>query len=86
LARFTANPSEYDLVVSDLAMPGMDGAELIGHLSQIRPDIPIIVITGYIETARQRLLEQSPARAVLRKPVSREDLARVLTQHLRLRS
>jgi two-component system, cell cycle sensor histidine kinase and response regulator CckA len=86
LAQFTATPSEYDLVVSDLAMPGMDGAELIGHLSQIRPDVPIIVITGYIETARQRLLEQSPARAVLRKPVSREDLARVLTQHLRPRS
>jgi CheY-like chemotaxis protein len=86
LAQFTATPSEYDLVVSDLAMPGMDGAELIGHLSRIRPDVPIIVITGYIETARQRLLEQSPARAVLRKPVSREDLARALTQHLRPRS
>lgn len=83
LAQFTASPGTFDLVVSDLAMPGMDGAELIGHLSRIRPDIPIIVITGYIETARQRLLEKSPARVVLRKPVLRDELARAIAQHLR---
>jgi CheY-like chemotaxis protein len=83
LAKFTAAPSDFDLVVSDLAMPGMDGAELIVHLLKIRPTLPIIVITGYMETARQRLLEKTPVRVILRKPVSRDDLARAVAQQLR---
>jgi CheY-like chemotaxis protein len=82
LAMFTAAPADYDLVVSDLAMPGMDGAELIGHLMKIRTNLPVIVITGYMETARQRLLEKTPVRVVLRKPVSRDELARAIAQQL----
>jgi PAS domain S-box-containing protein len=83
LAEFTAAPNDVDLVVSDLAMPGMDGAELIERMTQIRPDLPVIVITGYIESVRQRRLEKSAARAVLRKPVSRDELARAIAAHLR---
>jgi PAS domain S-box-containing protein len=82
LAQFSATPESFDLVVSDLAMPGMDGAELIGHLLNVRADLPIIVITGYMETARQRLLEKTPVRVVLRKPVSRDELARAIAQQL----
>ncbi|MDO8544515.1 MAG: PAS domain S-box protein [Opitutaceae bacterium] len=83
LARFAAAPLSFDLIVSDLAMPGMDGAELIRHLIQIRPELPVLIVSGYLETARQRLLEKSPARAILRKPVGREELARALAQSLR---
>ncbi len=82
LARFTAAPSAFDLVVSDLAMPGMNGEELIEHLARIRPDIPIVVASGYVETARQRILDRGLARAVLRKPVSRDEFAQALAQNL----
>ena len=83
LARFAAAPSSYDLVVSDLAMPGMNGEELIEHLAKIRPDLPIVVVSGYVETARQRILDRGLARAVLRKPVSRDELGAALAPHLR---
>jgi DNA-binding NtrC family response regulator len=52
----TNNPSEalklltdkeYDLVISDLKMPGMDGMELLDALRGIKPDIPVIIITAY---------------------------------------
>jgi nitrogen-specific signal transduction histidine kinase/ActR/RegA family two-component response regulator len=82
LARFAAAPSSYDLVVSDLAMPGMNGEELIEHLIKIRPNLAIIVISGYVEAARQRILEKGTARAVLRKPVARDELARSVAEHL----
>jgi CheY-like chemotaxis protein len=82
LARFTAVPMSYDLIVSDLAMPGMNGAELIEHMTKVRSDVPVVVVTGYIETARQKLLEKSTARAVLRKPITRAELARTIAQHL----
>ena len=76
LARITAYPAGFDLLISDLAMPGMNGEELIGHVARIRPDLPIMVVSGFLENARQRLLDQGIARAVLSKPVSRDELAR----------
>lgn len=85
LADFTTAPHYYDLIVSDLAMPGMNGAEMIDRMTQLRPDVSAIVVTGFIETERQRMLEKSTARAVLHKPVSRDDLARTIAQHVRTR-
>jgi CheY-like chemotaxis protein len=38
---------EFDLLIVDIFMPGMDGLETIRNIHQIRPDIPIIVISGY---------------------------------------
>ena len=52
----TNNPAEglkmlteeaYDLVISDLKMPGMDGLEVFDELRKMRPDIPVIIITAY---------------------------------------
>jgi len=52
----TNNPAEglkmlteeaYDLVISDLKMPGMDGLELFDELRKMSPDIPVIIITAY---------------------------------------
>ena len=39
--------NEYDLVISDLKMPGMDGMELFDALREIKHDIPVIIITAY---------------------------------------
>lgn len=83
LERFTAAPASFDLVVSDFAMPGMNGEELIGRLAPIRPEVPIIIVSGFLETARQRIVDQGIARAILEKPVSRTQLAHVLAEHLR---
>ena len=80
LATFAAAPHSCDLVVSDLAMPGMNGDELVQRMLRIRPDLPVIIVTGYVETARQQLLEKTAARAVLHKPVTRLDLARALAE------
>ncbi len=82
LIHFTENPMQYDMVITDLAMPGMNGAELMEHLIRVRPSVPIIVITGYIEPARVHALEGSAARAVLHKPVVRAELAAVIALHL----
>jgi len=62
----TNNPSEglknltekeYDLVITDLKMPGMDGIELFDELKEIRPGIPVIIITAYgsLETADEAM-------------------------------
>ncbi|MFC1531762.1 response regulator [Thermodesulfobacteriota bacterium] len=56
IVETTNNPSEglkmvteenYDLVITDLKMPGMDGLEVFEELREVRPDIPVIIITAY---------------------------------------
>ena len=62
----TNNPSEalklltekdYNLVISDLKMPGMDGIELFDELSEIRPKVPVIIMTAYgsLETSEDAM-------------------------------
>jgi len=41
---------DYVLVFLDLLLPGMNGAELFGKIRAIKPDLPVIVITGYTES------------------------------------
>jgi CheY-like chemotaxis protein len=43
---FTEHPEEFDLVLTDLMMLGMMGDEIANKISLIRPDIPIVVMTG----------------------------------------
>ena len=47
LAAFRAAPHSFDLVITDQTMPGMTGETLVGALRRIRPDIPVILCTGY---------------------------------------
>ena len=62
----TNNPSEalklltekdYNLVISDLKMPGMDGIELFDELREIKPDVPVIIMTAYgsLETSEDAM-------------------------------
>jgi len=78
LEIFRAGPERFDLVITDLTMPRMGGEALVEHLLAARPDLPVIVATGYGEDAIvQRLLERG-VRAVLAKPVSLATLARAI--------
>jgi CheY-like chemotaxis protein len=80
LALFRANPDAYVAVITDQTMPKMTGAELTVALVKIRPDIPIILCSGFsdqIDDTRARVLG---AKIFLPKPYSRLDLAAALHQ------
>ncbi|MGD9616752.1 MAG: response regulator [Alphaproteobacteria bacterium] len=65
---------DVDLVVTDHAMPGMSGTELAFYLRRNRPELPIILVTGYAELPADRDLELPR----LLKPYSQQDLALLL--------
>jgi CheY-like chemotaxis protein len=71
-----ANP---DLVLSDIVMPGMSGIELAGEIRRLRPDLPVVLATGYSEEAAQDQ-QQFP---IVLKPYSAKDLTAALAQALR---
>lgn len=72
---FRKDPSRFDLVITDLTMPGVDGATLARDMSRLRPDVPLILCTGLSELVEQRLASENGIRVVLRKPFMLKDLA-----------
>jgi CheY-like chemotaxis protein len=50
LETFRSRSDEFDVVVSDLSMPGMSGFDLARDILQIRPGMPILIVSGYIRT------------------------------------
>jgi PAS domain S-box-containing protein len=83
LQAFRAAPERYDVVLTDETMPDLLGSDLTREIARIRPDIPILVMSGYTGRQVADRARASGAAEVLRKPlVSRdiaESLARVLT-------
>jgi len=78
IQAFRSDPSRFDAVVTDLAMPGMTGHELARTLRTIRPDIPIVMTSGYMRDEDAEAALQAGVREVISKPHSVEDLGRVL--------
>ncbi|MBL8987226.1 MAG: PAS domain S-box protein [Gemmatimonadetes bacterium] len=83
LALFRGDPTGYDLIVTDYSMPGMSGLELAAEIHRIRPDVPILMFTGYMEDLEPTELEAAGVRMVLRKPVALAQLEAGLAEIFR---
>jgi len=82
LAAFQTAPRDFDLVLTDLSMPGMSGMEVSRRMLQIRPDIPVLLATGYV---RNEDVEQARAigiREVIWKPQTIGEMGDLLAQQL----
>jgi len=78
--------SVFSLVVTDLKMPGMDGLELLAHIMEDYPDIPVIIITAYSTPEMEHLAREGGAVGYIAKPFLIEDLARQIMTALRKES
>jgi CheY-like chemotaxis protein len=68
-------PDGFDLVITDMTMPQMTGDRLARHVWDIRPDIPVILCTGYNEMISEDKASAMGIRKFLLKPVDKEELA-----------
>jgi CheY-like chemotaxis protein len=82
LAAFRADPDRFDLVLTDEVMPGMTGSQLAAAVHQIRPDLPIVLMTGHRAPAGPHRLTATGIRDVLRKPLLARDLVDCLGRWL----
>ncbi len=78
LDLFRQTPDEFDLVITDMTMPDMTGDVLARRLIAIRPDIPIIVCTGYSERINPDIIKEIGIKEMAVKPVVMKDIAQMI--------
>jgi PAS domain S-box-containing protein len=83
MATFRAAPARFDLILTDETMPDLVGTELAREIRALRPEIPIILMSGYSSGKLDERSRASGIRQVLRKPLSSRDIAECLDQVLR---
>lgn len=82
LQLFSSSPHEFDLVLTDLTMPGLTGLELSERVKELRPDIPIILFTGYSDQVSKDAAVEAGIGEYCMKPISMRDLSTVIGRFL----
>jgi len=85
LQLFLATPEAFDVVVSDYLMPRRNGLDLAGEVSRIRPGLPIVMLTGYIDDLPEEAIRAAGVSEILRKPATTGELAALLRKVLEAR-
>jgi len=82
LDHFRSHPESFDLMITDMTMPHMTGDKLVQEILKIRPDLPIILCTGYSEKISEESAKEIGIRKYIEKPIERETLARTVREVL----
>jgi signal transduction histidine kinase len=76
---------DYDAIVSDVKMPGMDGIELLSHVKEIRPDTPVLLITGHGDHGLAIQALRGGAYDYILKPIDRDAFVAALQRAIQTR-
>jgi len=85
LQAFRAEPKRFDLVLTDETMPDLAGTELAREIRRLRPEISIILMSGYSGAQLSERAQAAGVMEVLRKPLIRRDIAEPVARALRAR-
>ncbi|MBF0497707.1 MAG: response regulator [Deltaproteobacteria bacterium] len=82
LGAFMAHPDDFDLLITDMAMPHMTGDKLAQEIMRQRPDLPVILCTGYSEVVNEEKAREMGCSGFLMKPIDITRLAKLIRQVL----
>jgi len=82
LEWFSADPDGFDVIITDMTMPRMTGDRLTKEILTIRPQMPVIICTGYSERMSEKRAETLGVRKYIEKPIALRNLASALREVL----
>jgi PAS domain S-box-containing protein len=82
LEVFRKTPNKFDLVITDQTMPNKTGTQLTRELLRLRPDIPVILCTGFSETVNKENFKALGIRGFVMKPIVKNDIAKIIRKVL----
>lgn len=83
LELFKSDPQAFDLVISDVTMPGLKGDALARQIIGQRPDLPVLLMTGHSDRVNHELIRAIGVKRMLLKPLSLDALAVALSEVLK---
>lgn len=78
---FSGDPERFDLMITDMGMPGMTGEQLVKAVARIRPSLPLILCTGYSEIIDEAAARHTGVAEYISKPYSLRDLAAMAAKY-----
>ena len=82
LAEFAANSESYDLVLSDMSMPGMDGIEFAKAVLGVRREARVFIVSGYVEPKEIERARAAGVTGVVRKPHTLDEMRQTIAELL----
>ena len=82
LEAFQAAPESFDLLITDMTMPKMKGSLLAGKILAIRPDLPVLLCSGYLDDTTEQQALDIGIRKCLLKPVPNRSLLMLIRKIL----
>ena len=82
LEAFKANPDAFDLVITDMTMPNMTGVQLAGEIKKIRPNIPVILCTGFSYHVNEEKSKALGIQGFVMKPMVMNEIAATIRKVL----
>ena len=79
---FKEDPYRHDLLLTDLIMPQLTGDKLVSEIIKIRPDMPVIITSGFTDTLVNDNFNQISNKAFIPKPFQPQELAKTVRQVL----
>jgi signal transduction histidine kinase/CHASE3 domain sensor protein/ActR/RegA family two-component response regulator len=83
LQEFSAAPGDFDAFITDLAMPHLSGFDLSRKVLELRPNIPVVMTSGYVQPKDEEMARQIGIREIILKPSTTDDLCIALDKLLR---
>ena len=82
LELFEKDPDYFDLIITDMTMPKMTGGELSGKIREIKPDMPIIICTGYSEKVNADTIKEMNIQGFIQKPILLGEISNLIRKVL----
>jgi len=82
LDAFEQNPERFDLLMSDLSMPEMNGIKLAGRMKELKPELPVIICTGFTDRITDETIRKIGIDGYILKPFIKRELAQTMRRVL----
>jgi signal transduction histidine kinase/CheY-like chemotaxis protein len=82
LALVQSDPARFDIVITDQTMPELTGAELAAKVMAVRPDLAVVLCTGFSRTIDNKSAREAGVKALVMKPLTKAEIARAIREAL----
>jgi CheY-like chemotaxis protein len=72
---FQSDPKAVDMIITDMTMPNLTGVDLVKKVLSLRPDLPVILCTGFGINVKDQKIGALPIKAILTKPIFTHEIA-----------